>query len=31
VAGLSFWALVIAYLGVTGFGYALVAALLDWR
>jgi hypothetical protein len=26
----SFWALVIAYLCVAGFGYNLLAALLDW-
>ena len=30
LAGQSFWGLVIAYLGVTGFGYNLVARLLDW-
>lgn len=30
-AGGSFWALVVAYLGVTGFGYTAVASLLDWR
>jgi hypothetical protein len=27
----SFWALVVTYLCVTGFGYNLVAVLLDWR
>ncbi len=27
----GFWALAIAYLAVTGFGYTLVASLLDWR
>jgi hypothetical protein len=31
LAGASFWGLVFAYLGVAGFGYSAIAAVLDWR
>jgi hypothetical protein len=30
-AGQNVWALAIAYLGVTGFGYTALASLLDWE